>query len=114
MADSPSIQIIGHGLAGAILAETLSAGGFPLAVFDDGGLSSSRVAAGMYTPLTGRRLIPSWSLEEALPVVNRFYPALQKILDTAFFHPQSTYRIFRSPEEREEWERNQGNGFTNP
>lgn len=114
MSALPTIQIIGHGLAGAILAETLSASGLKVSVWDDGGTASSRVAAGMFTPLTGRRLIPSWSLEEALPVVTRFYPALEKALDCRFFYPLPTYRIFRREDERAEWERDRENGFTKP
>ncbi len=111
---SPSIQIIGHGLAGAILAETLSQAGLRVSVYDDGGVSSSQVAAGMFTPLTGRRLIPSWSLEHAMPAVEQFYPSLEKKLGSTFFHPCSTLRIFRSLDEQAEWIKNRENGFTKP
>lgn len=100
-----SIQIIGHGLAGAILAETLSDAGLRVRVWDDGGPAASQVAAGLYTPLTGRRLVRSWALEEALPVVNHFYPELEKKLQVPFFHPLHSLRIFRSEAERTEWER---------
>ncbi|MDF3130358.1 FAD-dependent oxidoreductase [Kiritimatiellaeota bacterium B1221] len=109
---SPSIQIIGHGLAGAILTETLSEAGLRVSVFDDGGTSSSQVAAGMFTPITGRRLIPSWSLEQALPAVNQFYPTLEKQLGTSFFHPLSTVRIFRNEKEQTEWKQKRDKGFT--
>ncbi|MGA0332562.1 MAG: NAD(P)/FAD-dependent oxidoreductase [Kiritimatiellia bacterium] len=114
MSHSPPIQILGHGLAGAILAETLSAAGFRIRIWDDDGTSSSRVAAGMYTPLTGRRLIPSWSLEEALPAVNRFYPRLERETGETFFFPRSTLRIFRSEAECEEWRTRGGGGYTFP
>jgi glycine oxidase len=107
-----SIQIIGHGLAGAILAETLSAAGFMVSVWDDGGLSSSQVAAGLYTPLTGRRLIASWALDEALPVLNRFYPELETATGTRFFYPQNSLRIFRNAAEREEWQTRGDKRFT--
>jgi glycine/D-amino acid oxidase-like deaminating enzyme len=99
------IHIIGHGLAGAILAETASAAGCMVRVSDDGGPSSSRVAAGLYTPLTGKRLTPSWSLDPALSVLNRFYPELERTLGVHFFHPLPTLRILTSAEEQSDWEK---------
>lgn len=114
MPESPSIQIFGHGLAGAILAETLSFAGMRVRVWDDGGVASSQVAAGMFTPLTGRRMIPSWSLAEALPVLNTFYPALEKTCGIRFFFPQSTVRIFRSQAEVSEWRERGNHEFTSP
>ncbi|MDA3873202.1 MAG: FAD-dependent oxidoreductase [Kiritimatiellae bacterium] len=104
---SKTLHIIGHGLAGAILSETASAAGYAVRVSDDGGPSSSRVAAGLYTPLTGKRLAPSWSLEPALSVLNRFYPALEQTLGVRFFHPLPTTRILVSPEEQSDWQKRQ-------
>jgi glycine/D-amino acid oxidase-like deaminating enzyme len=109
---NPSLSIIGHGLAGAILAETASRRGFSVRVCDDGGPASSRVAAGLYTPLTGQRLIPSWRLEDALPVVNSFYPDLEKRLGASFFHPLPTCRIFQSAKQRNEWQTRGDSAFT--
>lgn len=102
-----SLHIIGHGLAGAILAETASAAGCELRVSDDDGPSSSRVAAGLYTPLTGKRLAPSWSLDPALSVLNRFYPALEQTLGIRFFHPLPTTRLLVSAEEQSDWQKRQ-------
>ena len=96
------IQLIGHGLAGAILAETLSEAGFRIQVTDDGGPASSRVAAGLYTPLTGRRMIPSWELDQALPRVRQFYPDLEKTLGLSFHHTLDTVRIFKDEDQRNE------------
>jgi len=81
-------------------------------VTDDGGPASSQVAAGLYTPLTGRRMIRSWELDAVLPVVNRFYPALEKKLGLKFFHPLDSIRIFSSEPEREEWEKRKDVEFT--
>jgi len=102
--NSRPLHVIGHGIAGAILAETASQKGLTVRVSDDGGPSSSRVAAGLFTPLTGRRLIPSWGLDEAYPVLKRFYLQLESILGVSFFHEQNTCRILRTPEQRKEAE----------
>ncbi len=100
----PPVHVVGHGLAGAILAETASQKGLRIRVSDDGGPSSSRVAAGLFTPLTGQRLIPSWGLDEAYPVLKRFYPMLESSLGVSIFHECSTCRILRTAKQREEVE----------
>jgi len=105
------IHIVGHGLAGAILAETLSRAGLVVTVTDDGKPSSSRVAAGLFTPLTGRRMIPSWRLEEALPVLHSFYPALEKELGISCFHPLSTVRILRDDAQHREFNQNRNSPY---
>jgi len=48
------VLIVGQGLAGSLLARRL-AGRVSVAVVDPGGVNASRVAAGLMTPLTGRR-----------------------------------------------------------
>ena len=99
----PDFQIIGHGLAGAILAEVVARSGLRVRVWDDGGPASSDVAAGLFTPLTGMRLAPSWRIDDALPAMSNFYSSLQQELGTTLFHPLPTCRIFRSEEQAQEW-----------
>jgi glycine/D-amino acid oxidase-like deaminating enzyme len=96
------VHIVGHGLAGAILAETASRAGIRVSVEDDGGPASSRVAAGLYTPLTGRRILPSWELDQAYPVLQTFYPELETTLQQHFFHPLPTLRILRDAKQQKE------------
>jgi len=108
------LQIVGHGLAGAVLAETASAAGFDVRVRDDGGPAGSRVAAGLFTPLTGKKLTPSWRLEDALPHLETFYPALERRLDASFFHPLPHLRIFRTRTQREEWDRREAVPYAEP
>lgn len=90
---SPVLQINGHGLAGALLAETASAAGIELRVRDNGGPSASRVAAGLFTPLTGMRLALTWAAPDVFPVLHRVYPALEQSLGLRFFHPLPTLRL---------------------
>ena len=101
---APDLHIIGQGLAGAILAETAVQQGLRVRVWDDGGPACSQIAAGLFTPLTGDKLVPSWSLDEALPEVFSFYPAIEKQHDTSFFHPLSICRLFTSAKQREGWD----------
>ncbi len=110
----PSLNIRGHGLAGAILAETTSAAGFRLRVHDTGLPSASRVAAGLFTPLTGQRLALSWAADDALPLLHRFYPALERSLGLRFFHPLPTLRLFQSPDQAADWAARPQPAFVSP
>jgi len=100
----PRLQIHGHGLAGAMLAEQASQQGFPVKVYTDAQASASRVAAGLFTPLTGRNLTPSWQLEEALPRLEPFYRQLEQDLGLSVFHFIPSCRIFRSEEQAQRWQ----------
>lgn len=99
-----TLCIRGHGLAGALLAETASAAGFRVKVHDSGAASASRVAAGLFTPVTGQRLRPSWNAESALPLCQTFYPDLERELGVRFFTRLPTLRLFSSESQRREWE----------
>lgn len=99
-----NLQIIGHGIAGALLAEIAGQNGIRVSVRTDGSPSSSRVAAGLFTPVTGQRLGLSWRASDALPEAHRFYPDLERRLGIKFFHPLPTLRVFTCAKQRREWE----------
>ena len=96
--------IVGQGLAGSTLAMELLARGRRLLVIDrlDAG-SSSRVAAGLVTPLTGKGLNPAWRQAEYLPSAVSFYQNLEKKSGESFYHPMGVVRIFSSEKEQVKW-----------
>jgi glycine/D-amino acid oxidase-like deaminating enzyme len=98
----PDLQILGHGLAGAVLAERAVQMGLTVRVWDDGGPAASRVAAGLFTPLTGQHLATGWALDRALPHVNSLYSELDDLLGINCYFPLPTCRIFQSAEQRDE------------
>ena len=71
--------IIGQGLAGSTLAVELLKRGKSILVVDrqDGG-GSTRVAAGLVTPLTGKGMNPGWRQQECLQKAEAFYHALEQ------------------------------------
>ena len=99
--------ILGQGLAGTVLAWTLLQRGWDLAVVDDGhGSSSSRVAAGLINPVTGRRLVKTSDADRLLPAAEAFYDSLSRQLGTGpLLHPLPMWRLFRSQLEVEAWDR---------
>ena len=63
--------------------------------------SSSRVAAGLVTPVTGSRAAASWRWSEFYPAANLFYRQVEKALGASFWHVEPALRVFRSEAERE-------------
>lgn len=96
--------IIGQGLAGSTLAVELLKRGKTILVVDrqDGG-GSTRVAAGLITPLTGKGMNPAWHQEDCLEKAKRFYRDLEKQSGRKLYHPMPAIRVFGSDKERQKW-----------
>ena len=96
--------IIGQGLAGSTLAiELLRRGRSVLVVDRQDGTGSTRIAAGLITPLTGRGMNPAWRQQYYLPKAVAFYHGLEKESGRKFYHPMPVVRVFASEKEREKW-----------
>ncbi|GEO09308.1 NAD(P)/FAD-dependent oxidoreductase [Segetibacter aerophilus] len=73
--------IIGHGICGTFLSYYLLEAGKRVLVIDDNRpFSASKVASGVINPVTGRRIVRTWMIEELLPFALREYGALGKQL----------------------------------
>ena len=88
--------IIGQGLCGTFLSYFLLEAGQKILVIDDNQPSSaSKVASGVINPVTGRRMVRTWRIEELLPFALRTYKQfgnelgadLVKQCDLLDFHP---------------------------
>lgn len=90
---SAPYRIIGQGLAGTCLAWTLHDRGVPFEIIDREGPGSSRVAAGMINPVTGKNFQPSWRIAEFLPEAVEFYQRLEQRLGGVFWHPLAVLRL---------------------
>lgn len=87
--------IIGQGLAGSLLARELRRRGRSVHVVDDGWKSaSSQVAAGLMTPLTGRR----FTLTKPYPAL--FAQAEATLTALGVFRARAVYRMFVDDEQR--------------
>jgi glycine/D-amino acid oxidase-like deaminating enzyme len=91
--------IVGQGIAGTVLAYLLWQQGKSVCILDDNPeFSSSKVAGGLYNPLTGQRITKTWLAEEMFPEVEPFYQGIEQQLHTKFLHPLVIYRPFLSEE----------------
>ena len=96
--------IIGQGLAGSTLAvELLKRGRSVLVVDRQDGTGSTRIAAGLITPLTGKGMNPAWRQQHYLPKAVTFYHALEKESGRKLYHSTPVVRVFASEKERDKW-----------
>lgn len=96
--------IVGQGIAGTVLADHLMSNGHSVQVYDDPAQSnSSRVAGGLYNPITGRKMVKTWLADELFSYLIPYYKGLEIKLGTKFLVDVPIYRPFVSIEELNEW-----------
>jgi glycine/D-amino acid oxidase-like deaminating enzyme len=96
--------IIGQGLAGTTLGYLLQKEGYQVLIFDAPDQNqSSRIAAGLYNPVTGRKMVKTWMGEILFPQIEPFYKELEKLTGKQFLNSEKIYRPFLSIEEQNEW-----------
>ncbi len=92
--------VIGHGLAGAVLATTLRSRGQRVLVCDsDAPITSSKIAAGIVSPITGQRHTLSWRLADFWPTALAFYETHA----SAHWHRLPQLRLLTTPAEARIW-----------
>lgn len=95
-------HIVGQGLAGTCLAWHFIERGTECTITSDGRDGSSRVAAGMVNPVTGKNFAPSWRIADFLPEAESFYQKLEARVGIRFWHPLPVLRLAR---DAKEWRR---------
>jgi glycine oxidase len=96
--------IVGQGLAGTTLAWQLTIAGQRVLVVDrEDAVTSSKIAAGLITPITGHRLALGWQGTEVREVARQFYRSIETRTQRTFFHDRTAVRLFKSDFEREQW-----------
>ena len=105
MEHTHDVLVLGRGIAGAVLAETLLQRGLRVHVFDrkrPG--NASMAAAGVVNPVVLKRDVPSWRAAELLPVARDFYTAMGERYGTCFWHPIELVKLFPSEREAAQWQ----------
>lgn len=96
--------LIGQGIAGTALAWTLRQRGAQVQIADAGFPdSASSVAAGIINPITGKRFVKSWRLEEFWPAAKGFYQSLEAELGVSVWHEILLLRLLAGPGEANDW-----------
>ena len=94
------VLIIGQGLAGTVLAHQLLHANLPFQIWDSptSHFNSSVAAAGIFNPITGRKLEETWLANELFNYLFPFYQQLEEDLSDSFFHPMPLFRPFANVE----------------
>jgi glycine/D-amino acid oxidase-like deaminating enzyme len=96
--------IVGQGLAGSLLAHQLIKLNQQVLVIDDGNVhSSSRIAAGMFTPISGKRMVKSWMVDSLYPEVIATYKELENLLGAQFLNDMNIQMSFASIKEQNDF-----------
>ena len=91
--------IVGQGLAGTCLGWEFVRRGIAFHITDSGVGGSTRVAAGLINPITGKNFEPSWRIAEFYPKAIGFYRWLEEELSEKIWHPLPILRLASSEKE---------------
>ena len=109
------ILIVGQGLAGTLLGWELERAGLSFAIADpQRGDTASAIAAGIVSPITGRRLVRSWRIDSLLPAARATYREIESALGVALWREMRIHRRFADQDERETFARKTASGDLAP
>lgn len=104
MKDKVDYIIVGGGIAGCTLAYHLIEMNKSVIIYDKpNNQSASRVAAGLYNPITGRKMVKTWKADLLFPYLKDFYGEIENKTNQKILIEKEIYRPFHSVEEQNEW-----------
>ena len=96
--------IVGQSLAGSAVALQLLKRNKSLLVIDRISPNSpSRIAIGLFNPITGRNSVKTWLADKLFPYLHTFYKEAESLTQSRFFYSLPLYKPFASIEEQNEW-----------
>lgn len=98
--------IVGHGIAGCVLALSFLKKKIP---FRLAGISqpgeASMASSGLITPVTGRKYVKSWMIDQFIESALEFYRWTEDLLGNKFFHQVDIVRFLSNHEALTAWEK---------
>ncbi len=96
--------IVGQGIAGSTLAWELLKRKKQILVIDNHHKDSSSIGAGgNVNPVTGKRLVKSWRIEDFLHEARSMYGEMEKEFGLQIWNSRSNVRILHSEEQEKDW-----------
>src|SRR5690349_2447127 len=93
--------IIGQGICGTMLSWFLHQEQKTFLIIDDNNQkASSKIAAGVINPVTGRRYAYTWMIGDIMPFAVQSYEEMGKYFDTQFVFQKNVIDFFPSPQMR--------------
>lgn len=99
--------IVGQGLAGSLLAYELLKKEKKILVIDsEEKNTASKVAVGLVNPITGKRLVKSWLIDELIPYALNLYGNLEEKFDETFVYHKKIARLIPNEDIFQQWKVN--------
>lgn len=95
--------IVGGGLAGVNFAMQCMTRNRSFLIMDDTRPGSSRAAAGLINPITGRNYVRSWNIDTLIQKVVQYYSQLEEILGETFLLDLDIRRVLNNIQEENKW-----------
>jgi len=99
-----AITIVGHGIAGCVMAMTLWRKQIPFRIT---GTSipgeASKASCGLIAPVTGRRYVKAWNIESYIDFAKEFYGWTEELLGQSFFEEIEIVRFLSNAEAAKAW-----------
>lgn len=96
--------IVGQGIAGTVLHRKLSLAGKKVLIIDDNhSKAASLIAAGLINPITGRKYVKSWRIEDFLPVALKTYDELSEYLEIETYKEVVIHRALYEIKDENTW-----------
>jgi glycine/D-amino acid oxidase-like deaminating enzyme len=97
--------LVGQGIAGSWLSYELFKRGHEIFVFNhETENTSSNKAAGLYNPITGKKMVKTWLADSLFHDLESKYSNLENVLDQKFLNKIPIYRPFNSVAEKNDWD----------
>ena len=101
MGEHTEVLVVGAGICGTFLSMELECAGITHVVIDEQrSFTASRSAAGLINPVTGRRIVTTWMIDELLPFAVDAYARLAELLGASFFSPARVIDFFPTAQMR--------------
>jgi glycine/D-amino acid oxidase-like deaminating enzyme len=95
------VLIVGQGICGTQLGWSLHNAGLSFMIIDDRRAgSASRTAAGVINPVTGRRMVKTWMIEDLLAFGKKTYEQMGQEFDRQFISQKNIIDFFLTPQMR--------------
>jgi len=99
------ILIVGQGLAGTLAGYRFERAGHDVHYVDaPGRTAASEVAAGIINPITGRRFVKSWRIDELIPAAKALYTVLEDDLGVKLWYEQPLIRTLYNRGDLNDWQ----------
>jgi glycine/D-amino acid oxidase-like deaminating enzyme len=99
------LLVVGHGLSGCWLSYYAAQAGLSLMVVDEAKpMTSSSIASGVINPVTGRRMVPTWMVEELLAFAEKAYAAMGAQCQTQLIAATPIVNFFAAPDMQQKFD----------